>query len=87
LVNVNLSDIRADVAKNINVNVSQVPVTVQVPIDVAATVCGVDVSVLTNQAKSGSATCTARNDTQALNQIVQSQINQQSTGGTPKAQP
>jgi len=49
LVNVDLSNFRADIAKDINVNASQVPVNVQVPVDVAATVCGVDANVLARQ--------------------------------------
>ena len=84
LVNVDISNIRTEIAKNINVNVSQVPVTVQVPIDVAANVCGVSAAVLADQAKSGTATCTAKSASSALNEVVQNQINQQNTGGTPK---
>ena len=41
LVNVNLSNIRLEIAKDINVDVSNIPVTIQVPVDVAANVCGV----------------------------------------------
>jgi len=78
LINVNLSNIKADIAKNINVNVSQIPVTVQAPIDVAAAVCGVSVDVLTAQAKQGNSSCTAKNDTSALNSIVQNQLGSQS---------
>ena len=42
LVNVDLSNLRADIAKDINVNVSQIPVNAQVPVGIAANVCGVD---------------------------------------------
>ena len=77
LVNVNISNVRTEIAKNVNVNVSQVPVTVQVPVDVAANVCGVSVSALTSQVQQGNATCTAQSTSSALNQIVQSQLNQQ----------
>src|SRR5438046_2698114 len=77
VVNVNISDIRADIAKNINVDVSQVPVTVQVPIDVAANVCGVAVNVLASQAQQGTASCTAKSASSALNDIVQQQVKQQ----------
>jgi hypothetical protein len=74
LVNVNISNVKTDIAKNINVDVSQVPVTVQAPIDVAAAVCGISVDALTSQVQQGNNTCTARSTNSALNQIVQSQI-------------
>jgi hypothetical protein len=79
LVNVDVSNIRTEIAKNINVDVSQVPVTVQVPVSVAATVCDVTAAVLSDQAKSGTASCTAKSDSSALNDLVQKQISQQST--------
>jgi hypothetical protein len=78
LVNVNLSNIRADIAKDINVDVSQIPVTVQAPIAVAANVCNVAANVLTQQiAQGGDAKCDATSTNSALNQIVQGQIKQQ----------
>jgi hypothetical protein len=82
LVNVDLSNIRTEIAKNISVDVSQVPVNVQVPVDVAATVCDVNAAVLADQVKSGSATCTAKNDTSTLNSVVQNQI--KATNTNPK---
>lgn len=77
LVNVNVSDIKADIAKNINVDVSQVPVTVQAPIDVAAAVCGIGVDVLTSQIAQGNNSCTAKSTNTALNTIIQDQIKKQ----------
>jgi hypothetical protein len=74
LVNVDISNVKADIAKNINVDVSQVPVNVQVPIDVAANVCGVAVNVLASQVPQGNATCTAKSTSSALNSAVQNQI-------------
>jgi hypothetical protein len=74
LVNVDISNVKADVAKNINVDVSQIPVTVQVPIDVAANVCGVAVDVLTSQVQQGGASCTAKSTSDALNSVVQDQV-------------
>jgi len=49
-------------------------VTAQVPIDVAATVCGVSVSALAASAANGTATCTATTTTPQLTQAVQQQI-------------
>ena len=80
LVNVSLGDVRPEIAKNINVDVSQIPVTVQVPVGVAANVCGVDANVLAQQGQGGTAACTAKNTSTALNQVVQNQSKGQSAG-------
>ena len=77
LVNVDISNVRTEIAKDINVDVSQIPVTVQVPVAVAANVCGVDVSVLTSQLQQGNASCTAKSASSALNSVVQDQIKEQ----------
>ncbi|HET9458484.1 MAG TPA: hypothetical protein VFO51_00670 [Sphingomicrobium sp.] len=45
-----------------------VPITVQVPVGVAANVCGVDANVLASQKKAGDATCDATSGSQALAQ-------------------
>jgi hypothetical protein len=79
LVNVNLTNVKTDIAKNINVNVSQIPVTIQVPVAVAANVCGVAVDVLTSEATIGDAKCDAKTTNDDLNKIVQTQLNQQKT--------
>lgn len=77
LVNVNVSDVRVDIAKAINVEENQIPVNVQAPIGVAANVCNVAANVLAQQRKeTGQAECTAQSTSQALNQIVQRQIKQ-----------
>lgn len=79
LVNVNLGDVvLQEIASDINVDVSQIPVTVQVPVGVAANVCGVNANVLAEQKKAGDATCDATSTSQALNQVVQRQIKDQS---------
>lgn len=74
LVNVDISDVKAEIAKNINVDVSQIPVNVQVPLDVAANVCGVDVAALTSQVQQGNASCKAKSTNSALNSAVQDQV-------------
>ena len=74
-VNVNLTDINVDIAEDINVDVSQIPVTVQAPIGVAATVCDVTANVLVaDLQEDGTATCDATTTSTALNQIVQEEI-------------
>lgn len=74
LVNVNVSNVANDIAKNLSVEVSQIPVNVQVPVGVAANVCGVDANVLAKQKQGGTATCDAKSTSNALDQVVQKQI-------------
>src|SRR4029079_4387843 len=74
LVNVSVNNVANDIAKKLSVDGSQIPVRVQVPIGVAATVCGVAANVLGTQAPSGNASCTATSTSTALNNIVQSQL-------------
>lgn len=69
LVNVNVSN----VAKNIRVDVIQIPVTVQAPIGIAANVCSVNANVLGKQG-TGAASCTATSTSTALDQIVLRQL-------------
>jgi hypothetical protein len=75
LVNVDISNVANNIAQNINVDVSQIPVTVQAPIGIAANVCGVNANVLARQG-TGAAQCTATSTSTALNQLVQRQIKQ-----------
>ncbi len=75
LVNVDVSNVANNIAKNINVDVSQIPVTVQVPVGIAANVCGVNANVLAQQG-AGAAKCTATSTSTALDQLVQRQIKQ-----------
>ena len=73
LVNVNVSnvlnDLDLDLANNsLNNN------TVQVPIGVAANVCGVNANVLAAQRRGGTAQCTANTTSQALKQAARRQL-------------
>ncbi len=74
LVTVSVSNVANNLAQNLSVDVSQIPVTVQVPVGVAANVCGVDANVLAKQKQGGTANCDAQTTNNALNQIVQKQI-------------
>ena len=78
LVNVSVQNV--DILKNFlnndqiaALNNVSVPVTVQVPVGVAANVCGVNANVLASQKKTGDATCTARNGSKALANAVNAQ--------------
>ena len=75
LINVDLrGKVTKKIAKDINVDVSQIPVTVQAPVTVAATVCHIAADLLRAEAASGSGSCTADRTSSALNQIVLDQI-------------
>ena len=78
LINVNLQNVLNNLSVSLQVNRNSIPVTAQVPIDVAAAVCGVSVDALAASFANGHGTCTATTTTPQLNQIVQQQI---STGG------
>ena len=80
LVNVHVSNVANDIARNINVDVSQIPVTVQAPIGVAATVCGVAANVLGSQRGAGQAECTATSTSTAFDNLVQRQLKRNRQG-------
>lgn len=79
LVNVNLQNVLNDLSVSLKVDRNSIPVTAQVPIDVAASVCGVSVDALAASAASGTASCTATTTSAQLTQVIQQQI---STGGS-----
>ena len=74
LVSVNLQNVLNDLSVQLNVNRDNIPVTAQVPVNVAASVCGVSVSALAASAANGMARCTATTTTPQLTQMVQQQI-------------
>jgi hypothetical protein len=74
LVSVNLQNVLNDLSVSLQVNRNNIPVNAQVPIDVAASVCGVSVSALAASIASGQAGCTATTTTPQLTQAVQQQI-------------
>jgi hypothetical protein len=79
LVNVNLQNVLNDLSVAIKVQQANIPVNAQVPIDVAANVCGVSVSALAASIASGQAGCTATTTSPQLVQYVQQQV---SAGGS-----
>ena len=72
LVNVNLGDVTVqDNLKNIlNNNSIAIPVNVQVPIGIAANVCGTTVALLSQKMRSGNNSCDAETANAALAKIV-----------------
>lgn len=77
VVDLRNANVANNIARDLDINVSNVPVNVQVPVGIAANVCDVSANVLARQRKDGGATCTATSTSQALNQIVQRQMSNQ----------
>jgi hypothetical protein len=74
LVDVDIKNVANNIAQNLKMDASHIPLTVLVPVDVAANVCGVAANVLGQQVASGAATCTATSTSTALNEAVQTQV-------------
>ena len=74
LVSVNLQNVLNDLSVSLQVNRNNIPVTAQVPIAVAASVCGVSVDVIAASAANGHASCNATTTSPQLTQAVQQQI-------------
>ena len=74
LVNVSLRNVLNDLSVAIKVDRANIPVNAQIPIDVAANVCGVSVSALAASIASGQAGCTATTTSPQLTQLVQQQV-------------
>jgi hypothetical protein len=72
LVNVVLvnDNVLNNVANNLHINVSQIPISVVAPVSVAANVCGIQAAVLSLAAQGSRSTCTAKSTSTALNAII-----------------
>lgn len=73
---VDIKAVSFDVAKNLRVEPSQIPLTVQVPLDVAAKVCGVAATTLGAQGGSGAVGCLATTSSPALEKLVEEKLGQ-----------
>ena len=80
LVNVSLRNVLNNLSVALHVEQANIPVNAQVPIDVAANVCGVSVNVLAASVASGQGGCTATTTSPSLVQYVQQQLS--AGGGT-----
>lgn len=75
LVNVDLSNVLNDVAVKLHVDRSNIPINAQIPITIAANVCGVSINILSIGAGGGSSKgCTATTASPELVQAVQQQL-------------
>lgn len=81
LINIDLSNLevleKAEIAKDINIDVSQIPVTLQVPVSVAAAICNVPVNVLAQSKSKGDTACAPTAGSDAINSSIQKQMKQQ----------
>ena len=73
LVNVDLSNVLNDLALDLNIDRSNIPINAQIPITVAANVCGVSINIL-SVATGGSPNCTANSISPELRQYIQQQL-------------
>lgn len=73
LVKVDLATVAPSIAKNINVDAGKIPTSLEVPVGIAATACGVSASTLAPQT-SGPAACNATSTSKELDQLVQRQL-------------
>ena len=75
LVNVNLSNVLNNLALDLHIDKANIPINAQIPISVAANVCGVTINVLSIGAGGGSSKgCTAQTTSPELDQAVQQQL-------------
>jgi hypothetical protein len=75
LVNVNLSNVLNNLALDLHVDKANIPINAQIPITVAANVCGVSINVLSIGAGGGSSQgCTANSISPELKQYIQQQL-------------
>ncbi|MDB5699559.1 MAG: hypothetical protein JWN69_2363 [Alphaproteobacteria bacterium] len=73
LVNVNLSNVLNDLAVRLNLDRANVPINAQIPITLAANICGVSINIL-SASNAGKANCTATTSSPELAQVVQQQL-------------
>jgi hypothetical protein len=74
LVNVNLSNVLNDLALDLKIDKANIPVNAQIPITLAANICGVNINILSVSTGGNSKGCTATTSSPELAQTVQQQI-------------
>ncbi|WP_151636160.1 hypothetical protein [Noviherbaspirillum aerium] len=77
LLIVDIKPVAAQVAKNLNVEATRIPLTVQAPLEVAANACAIPATVLGAQGGAGAVGCTATATSPALEQLVKTRLLQQ----------
>jgi hypothetical protein len=73
LVNVNLSNVLNDLSLDLKIDKANIPINAQIPITIAANVCGVNINILSISG-GGSPNCTANSISPELKQYIQQQL-------------
>src|SRR6476469_8667797 len=75
LVNVDLSNVLNDLALDLKIDKANVPINAQIPINVAANVCGISINLISIGASGGKAEgCSANSVSPELVQAIQQQL-------------
>jgi hypothetical protein len=75
LVNVDLSNVLNNLALDLKIDKANIPINAQIPINIAANVCGVSINILSIGAGGGSSQgCTANSISPELKQYIQEQL-------------
>ena len=75
LINVNLSNVLNNLALDLKIDKANIPINAQIPINIAANVCGVSINVLAIGAGGGSSQgCTANSISPELKQYIQEHL-------------
>jgi hypothetical protein len=75
LVNVNLSNVLNNLALDLKIDKANIPINAQIPINIAANICGVSINVLSIGAGGGKSDgCTANSISPELKQYIQEQL-------------
>lgn len=75
LVNVNLSNVLNNLALDLHIDKANIPINAQIPISIAANICGVSINILSIGAGGGkSSGCTANSVSPELEQYIQQQL-------------
>ena len=74
LVNVNLSNVLNNLALDLKIDKANIPINAQIPINIAANICGVSINVLSIGGSGKSSGCTANSISPELKQYIQQQL-------------
>ena len=75
LVKVDLSNVLNDLSLDLDIDKANIPINAQIPISIAANVCGVSINILSIGAGGGSSDgCTANSISPELKQYIQQQL-------------
>ena len=83
-VNVDVSGVRNEIARNVNADPSQVPVSVQAPVEVAAKACGLEPKYFAEQHDTGGANCAAKASSAEIEQLVRAKLKPLASTGASK---